>query len=300
MIEREELLNGHPAERDINMIPDPAHERYYIRFAYYHRFLHALVIISFLGLVLTGMPLKYSETGWARSMATYMGGIQTAGYIHRVCGVITFLYFILHLLYAAWYVIRVRREPLLGWFFGPNSMVPWIKDVKDVIGHFKWFFGLGERPQFDRFTYWEKFDYFAVFWGVGIIGISGLFLWFPVFFSKFLPGWAFNVAIILHSDEALLAAGFIFTIHFFNTHLRPEKFPLDHVIFTGRITEEELQHERPLEYMRLVESGQLEQLRATPPGRTSLIWSRIVGFTAYGVGLIMILFIIYAAYKEMQ
>jgi len=277
-----------------------AETRWYMRFVYYHRFLHALIITSFLGLVFTGMPLKFSETGWAQTMAHYMGGIQTAGYIHRVCGVITFLYFFLHIFYALYYVIRLREESLLKWFFGPNSMVPWIKDLEDVVGHLRWFLGKGERPKFDRYTYWEKFDYFAVFWGVGIIGISGLFLWFPVFFSKFMPGWVFNVAIILHSDEALLAAGFIFTIHFFNTHLRPEKFPLDDVIFTGRITEEELMHERPLEYKRLVEKGKLESIRTTPPTKTLQIWSRIIGITAYGVGLIMIIFIVYSALRELH
>jgi len=275
-------------------------ERWYLRFNYYHRFLHVLVMFSFLGLVLTGMPLKYSQTAWAQTLAGFLGGIGTAGYIHRVCGTITWLYFILHLLFATYYVIKLRDEPLLKWFLGPNSMVPWIKDLKDVVGHIFWFLGMGERPKFDRFTYWEKFDYFAVFWGVGIIGFSGLMLWFPEFFAKLVPGWTFNVAIILHSDEALLAAGFIFTIHFFNTHLRPEKFPLDHVIFTGRISEEEFQHERPLEYERMREQGKLAGLESTPPTPTSLIWARIIGFMAYGMGLVMILFIIYSAFKELH
>lgn len=275
-------------------------ERWYLRFNYYHRFLHALVIISFLGLVLTGMPLKYYHTAWAQALTGFMGGIGTTGYIHRVCGAITWLYLILHLLFAVYYVVKLRDEPLLKWFLGPNSMVPWIKDLEDVIGHVLWFLGMGERPKFDRFTYWEKFDYLAVFWGVGIIGFSGLMLWFPEFFARFVPGWTFNIAIILHSDEALLAAGFIFTIHFFNTHLRPEKFPLDHVIFTGRISEEEFKNERPLEYERMREQGKLSSLETTPPTQTSLIWARVVGFIAYGVGLVMILFITYSAIQALH
>ena len=99
-------------------------------------------------------------------------------------------------------------------------MVPQPQDAIDLYHHFKWFVGLGPRPQFDRWTYWEKFDYWAVFWGMAIIGGSGLMLWFPVFFA-FLPGWMFNIAMIVHGEEALLAVGFIFTIHFFNAHLRP-------------------------------------------------------------------------------
>jgi hypothetical protein len=114
-------------------------------------------------------------------------------------------------------------------------MVPRGKDFTDFVGNFRWFLYLGRRPRFDRWTYWEKFDYFAVFWGVAIIGFSGLVLWFPQFFTTFLPGWFLNAAHVVHSDEALLATGFIFIFHFFHTHLRPETFPLDPVIFTGRI-----------------------------------------------------------------
>jgi thiosulfate reductase cytochrome b subunit len=275
-------------------------ERWFFRFNLYHRFLHVLIMVSFLGLVITGMPLKFYSAGWAQTLANLLGGIEMAGRLHRVCGAITFLYFILHIIFAVYYLVKVREEPLAQWIVGPNSMVPWIKDVEDVTGHILWFLGLRERPRFDRFTYWEKFDYLAVFWGVGIIGFSGLTLWFPEFFSNFLPGWVFNVSIILHSDEALLAAGFIFTIHFFNTHLRPEKFPLDHVIFTGRMSEEEFRHERPLEYERMLRQGKLESLEATPPTKSSLLWSNIVGFIAYGIGLIMIILILYSTIQQLH
>ena len=111
--------------------------------------------------------------------------------------------------------------------------------------------------------YWEKFDYFAVFWGIVVIGSTGLTLWFPVFFTRFLPGSFINVATIIHSDEALLATGFIFTVHFFNTHLRPEKFPMDTTIFTGHMPLAELKRDKPREYAALVASGQLE---AAPGG----------------------------------
>ena len=86
-------------------------------------------------------------------------------------------------------------------------MMPTLQDWRDFVAHNKWFFGKGPKPQFDRWTYWEKFDYFAVFWGVFIIGSSGLVMWFPAFFTRFLPGWIINIALIIHSDEALLAAG---------------------------------------------------------------------------------------------
>ena len=120
----------------------------------------------------------------------------------------------------------------------------------------------GRNPQFDRWTYWEKFDYWAVFWGMAIIGGSGLLLWFPVFFAQFLPGWMFNIAALVHGEEALLAVGFIFTIHFYNGHVRPERFPMDTVIFTGRISEHELKDERAVEYERLQREGRLGRVRS--------------------------------------
>ncbi len=135
-------------------------------------------------------------------------------------------------------------------------MMPNRRDLTELVGTLKWFVGLGERPAYGRWTYWEKFDYFAVFWGIAVIGSTGLTLWFPVFFTRFLPGSFLNVATIIHSDEALLATGFIFTVHFFNTHLRPEKFPMDITVFTGRMPLEELERDKPREYEALVASGQ--------------------------------------------
>ncbi len=172
-----------------------------------------------------------------------------------------------------------------------------LNDVKQFWESTKWFLGRGPRPRYGRFTYWEKFDYFAVFWGVFVIGSTGLLLWFPVFFTRVLPGWAINVATIIHSDEALLAVGFIFTIHFFNTHFRPDKFPMDPVIFTGRVPLEELKHDKPGEYEEFVEQADdaTRAARIVGPAhpRTERLF-RIFGFTALGIGLTLIFLIVYA------
>src|SRR5690606_28796874 len=140
----------------------------------------------------------------------------------------------------------------------------------------------------DRWTYWEKFDYVAEVGGSGIIGLSGLMLWFPEFFANFLPGWMFNVATIVHGYEALLAIGFIFTIHFFNAHLRLEKFPVDDVMFTGRLPEQEFKEERGAEYDRLVASGELEGLKVLPPP----VWYRrfavLAGIVAMAIGTTLV------------
>ena len=267
--------------------------QYYFRLNLYHRVLHGMVIVSFLGLALTGLPLKYAETGWGQSLSRLLGGPFVAGYLHRLFAIVTFLYFGLHLGYVASLIVKGRR----GIFWGPDSMVPQPHDFVQISQHVRYFLGLGPRPRFGRWAYWEKFDYWAVFWGVAIIGASGLLLWFPTFFARSLPGWVFNVAIIIHSDEALLAVGFIFTVHFFNVHLRPEKFPMDPVIFTGRLDEEEFRREHPAEYERLLAEGRLESTKADPPPRWLRNFSRVVGFTSLGIGLVLIWLIIATAIR---
>ena len=189
--------------------------------------------------------------------------------------------------------IQVRR--LWRVLFGPDSMVPTFQDWRDFVAHNKWFFGKGPKPQFDRWTYWEKFDYFAVFWGVAIIGASGLIMWFPEFFTRFLPGWVINIALlILHSDEALLAAGFIFSIHFFNTHFRIEKFPMDTVIFSGRVSKTEMLHDRKRWYDRLVAAGKLDQFRVKDEWERWKNIARSFGYFFFGLGVVLLVLIIYA------
>ena len=235
-----------------------------------------------------------------------MGGPETARILHRFGALITFLYFSLHLTSLtgkAWKGRRNLRNPATGklqikrlWsvLFGPDSMVPTLQDWRDLVAHNKWFFGKGPKPPFDRWTYWEKFDYFAVFWGVAIIGASGLVMWFPEFFTRFLPGWAINIALILHSDEALLAAGFIFTIHFFNTHFRIEKFPMDTVIFSGRVSKSEMLHERRRWYDRLVATGRLDQFRVRDEWLRWRSIARSFGYFFFGLGLVLLALIVYA------
>ncbi len=265
----------------------------FLRFARLDRLLHLFMIISFISLAVTGMTLKFSYTSWAANVSHILGGFQTAGYIHRFAAVIMCGIFAAHLTD----LIRLRNRRYGTWremLFGSNTMLPTRKDLTEFVGSMKWFLGLGERPRYGRWTYWEKFDYFAVFWGIAIIGSTGFMLWFSEFLTRFMPGWFLNVATIIHSDEALLATGFIFTVHFFNTHLRPEKFPMDIVIFTGRTPLEEFKRDKPAEYEALLKSGRLERriVEAYPP----IVTRTIRGFAwgALAAGFFCVVWIIYA------
>jgi cytochrome b subunit of formate dehydrogenase len=265
----------------------------YERFSRLNRVLHVIMILSFMSLALTGMTLKFSNTRWASVLSHLLGGFETAGYIHRTAAVAMVAIFIAHIVD----VLKRKHREKTSWkdlLLGPNSMMLGRKDLSDFIGSIKWFLGRGKRPRYGRWTYWEKFDYFAVFWGIAVIGLTGLLLWFPTFFAHFLPGSSVNVATIIHSDEALLATGFIFTIHFFNTHLRPEKFPMDTVIFTGRMTVEELEHDKPAEYEELVAKGELEKHLVEPYQPIVIRAMRAFGWAALTVGFLIVLWILYA------
>jgi cytochrome b subunit of formate dehydrogenase len=268
----------------------PSQEPYYLRFSRTDRVMHALLFSSFLGLSLTGLPLLFSDRAWAQGFVQVIG-VRTAGNIHRFFAVILIGTFV-------WHVARIVERLFLrkdfGILWGPDSLVPQPRDVREFIGHMKWFLGLGPRPEFDHFAYWQKFDYWAVFWGMGVIGGSGLMLWFPTVFAKVLPGWVFNVATVIHGEEALLAVIFIFTVHFFNENLRPEKFPMDEVMFTGSVHAGEMKLERPGEWKRLEKEGALGALRVPPPHRRLRLAGRIIGTAAISLGLVLVCLTIFS------
>ena len=262
----------------------PAHlqGKHVKRFSLTWRIAHLTFAVSLMVLTLTGMPLFYPDVAWAPVIMKALGGPQTAGLIHRVSAIIFAGVFFWHLLYI---LVRIARDWKNFKFFGPNSLIPNWQDAKDMLAMFKWFFGKGPRPVFDRWTYWEKFDYWAPFWGVTIIGVSGLVMWLPNVFGAFLPGWIFNVAAIFHGEEAFLAVVFLFTVHFFNNHFRPDKFPLDVVMFTGTFSLEVFKHEHAVEYQRLVQTGELEKYLVEAPSPMKLAASKLLGFILIAAGL---------------
>lgn len=280
--------------RNSNRVPRASTpELEYVRFKPLNRALHACMVVSFITLALTGLSLKFSYTGWASRLSHLLGGFQTAGFIHRSAAFLMFSTFIVHIVD----VLREKRRKRRSWrdlLLGPNTMMLTRQDFREFVATMKWFVGAGPRPRYGRWTYWEKFDYFAVFWGIFVIGATGLMLWFPILFTRLLPGWFINVATIIHSDEALLATGFIFTIHFFNTHLRPEKFPMDTTVFTGHMPLAELKRDKPREYEELVASGELQQHLAEPHPPVVVKTVRAFAWIALVTGFCIVVWIIYA------
>ncbi len=264
----------------------------YRRFTQFQRIMHLVMLLSFMLLAATGMALKFSWMGWAKLFSRMVGGFEAMGVLHRVGAVALIGIFIIHLVD----VRKQKRSSGQTWkeyIFSRDSLMFNKNDGRELVASIKWFFGKGERPDYGRFTYWEKFDYFAVFWGMFIIGSTGLFLWFPEFFTTVLPGWLVNVATIIHSDEALLAVAFIFTIHFFNTHFRLDKFPMDPVIFTGRVPLEELKRDKPMEYERMKAEGKLQERLVDPLPEEFEKAVRVFGFSMLAIGLTIVGLILY-------
>lgn len=258
------------------------------RFSWYWRLNHWALALSVMTLVFTGMLVMFPNTDWAMATVKLVGDWGILGAIHRVAAVVFLISVFGHGLVVLW---KLLRDPKFQWF-GPDSLLPRWKDASDMYHQFRWFFGKSESPRFDRWTYWEKFDYWAVYWGAFVIGLSGLILWFSDPLSAVLPGWVFNLAILAHGLEAFLAATTLFVVHFFNNHFRPMKFPLDTVMFIGSWDLEELKEERPEHYARLKASGELDKLLVNPPSPTANLISHILGFTLLAIGISLLILVV--------
>lgn len=232
-----------------------------LRFRAPHRIMHVFIILSVMTQFYTGIPLRYRNAGWAKWMIAEMGGAPITGLIHRVSGVIMLSMIALHLVWLIYYLVVMK-----GQFYGDTSMLPRLEDWHQLVGNVKYILGLGPEPKFDRYTYWEKFDWIAVFWGCLAIGITGAMLFAKEYIIAIpLPPQIFNIATIIHSDEAVLAMWFLFIVHWYGAHYSPAKFPINTVVFTGKETREELEHERPLEWERLRNNPDLLEKRLVQP-----------------------------------
>jgi formate dehydrogenase subunit gamma len=213
-----------------------------VRFSTRERVEHALVLILFFALALTGLPQKFHDASVSRVIVYALGGITQVRYLHRVSGALFSLLVVAHLT-AVLYAVVTRRSSL--------SMVPRPKDFRDVVIMLRYYLRLSDqRPQFDRFDYKEKFEYWGLVFGSFIMICTGLLLRFPLLATQVLPGEVIPAAKVAHGNEGLMAFLVVVVWHLYNVVLAPEIFPLNKTIFTGRISRERMRHEHPLEYAR--------------------------------------------------
>jgi formate dehydrogenase subunit gamma len=248
-------------------VPAPP-PREFERFSWNFRAQHWVLLVSCLTLIVTGLPLKFHEARLSQLFFDLVGGVGTSTLIHRIGAVGLMAVGGYHLFYLV--AFREGRRNFL-------KLLPVPQDIFDFFQMVRYFLGwTEEKPRFGRFSYVEKFDYWAVYWGMVIMIGSGLILWFLETSLQFLPKFAADIAREAHSDEGLLATLAIIIWHFYNVHLNPEHFPMNRTFLTGRISEEEMRHHHPLEYEELMAARALrppaparlpttEQLASDPP-----------------------------------
>jgi len=218
-----------------------------VRFDIHQRAQHWFMLAGVILLGVTGWPLRgagaVEAAGASKALFRIFGGAEGAALWHRVGAVLIIISSLYHLFYLTFLASQKRL---------PISMLPMPKDAQDMKDNILFMLGVKkERPKFDRYMYLEKFDYWAVFWGIIMMVGTGFVFWFPVFFAKFAPNWIIVATQIIHGEEATLAILFLFTVHFYNVHLKPSIFPMNWAWLNGRITVGMLKHEHPVEYERI-------------------------------------------------
>ena len=221
--------------------------RLFTRITSFQRVQHGLLVGSFTTLALTGLPMRFPEVRWLSSIYALIGGLPIARLVHRTAAVVLILDGCAHLVYLGALLVRSRFDCRRAW-----PMLPTRKDLQDLVETSRYYLGRRDMPPAcERFNFREKFDYFAVFWGLPIMMFSGLVLWFPVLFGNWLPNLAIGMAYIAHSDEAILAISAIVVWHMYNVHVSPGRFHRFRTWIDGRITREEMIVGHPLEYERV-------------------------------------------------
>lgn len=204
---------------------------------------HQANALIFACLVVTGLSQRFHDYQASHWIISTLGGVDALRVVHRYAGLIFIALIAAHIA-SGLYGLIIKR-----W---PGSMLVNGNDFRNAVENLKYYFGINSHPALcDRYDYKQKFEYWGVIAGGFLMIFTGLILWFPVEFARFLPGEFVPAAKAAHSNEALLAFLVIITWHIYNAVFSPEVFPLDTAIFTGKISRERMVHEHPLELARL-------------------------------------------------
>ena len=256
------------------------------RFSPLQRLFHVFLMMTFLTQASTGLARMFIETKWGTSLARFFGGYETCRTIHVYVGIFMLCGFALHVVYV---LSRISWRQFPRSLVGPDSLLLQFKDLKEFLLHVGWFLNFTRGPEFDRWGYWEKFDYWAVFWGIPVLGITGLLLAYPLSASQIMPGWVLNILFWIHRIEAILAMCHVFIIHFFIAHLRPHSFPMDQAMFAGSVDVEGARHERPAWIARLEHAGSLQSALVPGPSAAGRALFYVFGYLAVATGVFLLI-----------
>lgn len=216
---------------------------YVVRFSRWARFQHAAIIVLFGLLLITGMPQKWPAALASAWVVDAMGGIFAARWLHRVVGIVFSVLVVAHLAVAITGLLSGRMK---------GTMLLGQKDFTDAIDNLRYYAGYtATQPNFGRFDYRQKFEYWGLIFGSLVMVATGFILYFPIAVAGVLPAELIPAAKVMHSYEALFAFLIVLVWHIAGAHLAPESFPIDTSIFTGKIRKDKLRHEHRLEYDEL-------------------------------------------------
>ena len=208
-------------------------------------------------LVFTGFPAQYPEASISSKVIALLGGFAGRSFLHRAAAIILMALTVYHVLYS----ILTRRGRSELW-----ALVPNFKDMFDAIHAVKFYLGFArDLPKFDRYNFIEKFEYLAVGWGTVCMAGTGLLLWFQDQALAMFPKWVLDIALVVHSYEALLAFLAIIIWHFYHVHLNPEVFPMSKIWLNGKISEHEMMEHHPLEYEKMMKRASIDGAAGKEP-----------------------------------
>jgi formate dehydrogenase gamma subunit len=241
----------------------PRHEsgEVVLRMNLWFRIAHWGIMVSFPTLVVTGFALKYPDSWWARPVLMWEANAGVRGGLHRVAAIIMITATVYHFVHLA----LKKRDRSFLW-----AMLPGIEDARGMVQVL--FFNLGlsnVEPQFAKFNYAEKMEYWAFMWGTVVMALSGFLLWFNNFTLRHFPKWVSDAATAVHWYEALLATFSILIWHFYLVIFDPAVYPMDTAWLDGKISADHYKHTRPAYYRQLVKAGLVETPEETPVADTA-------------------------------
>jgi len=214
-------------------------ERTFKRFTFGQRWEHAVLILSIAVLLLTGLPQKYRDAGWSQWILSTPERVDLIQQIHHIAALVLTAEVLYHLGRAFYLILRRCL---------PGDMLPNWQDIRDAWQMIRYLLFLTrKKPAYGKYNFEQKFTYWFLFFGIGILVISGFIRWFPEVVTRFLPGGVIPAAVLAHSNEAVVAAIFIVIWHFYHVHL--ERLNLS--IFTGQLNEDEMRTYHAAEFERL-------------------------------------------------
>jgi formate dehydrogenase gamma subunit len=209
--------------------------RVVVRLTKNQRIQHFLLLVSFITLVITGFALKFPDAATRFIFVNELG----RSYVHRFAGTLLVAVGFYHVFYVLF--TREGRSFVL-------AMLPELKDATDIVDVFAYYLGFSsKKPQFKRFNYAEKMEYWALVWGTFVMALTGLMAWFKIISSDAVPRWVIEVAITIHFYEAILATLAIIVWHFYQVMIDPDTYPLNFAFLDGKMSVEHYQEEHGLD-----------------------------------------------------